>query len=179
LDEKKKTTYDFSSVQVNLPSDIAQNIIQWGKDIIPDEELYSVETDERFGRENEIHITVLYGLHDPRPDPIEKLLKNETPINIKIGKISKFTTNKNYDVIKLDIHSKDLVKLNKLLRENCNYTSNFPIYKPHCTIAYVKKDFGKTIKRENPFQGKSITFNEIVFSSNLGNKFKIKLKIND
>ena len=51
---------------------------------------------------NEINITAVF-----------ELLK---PVKFKLGKITAFTTNGEYDVIKIDVNSPALHKLNKLLK---------------------------------------------------------------
>jgi len=168
LQEKKNTNYDFSSTQVNLPHALANKIIKWGKVHIPDNELHEL------GREDEIHATVLYGIHDSEPDAVKKLLKSIQPINIKLGKISLFSDDE-YDVIKIDVRSPDLHKLNAKLRDSLKYTSSHPIYKPHVTIAYVKKGRGKKYDGLDPFDNNSIKINQIIFSSKDGTKTTISL----
>jgi 2'-5' RNA ligase len=51
--------------------------------------------------------------------------------------------NDEYDVLKFNVISNDLAKLNKLMKGNFEYTSNYPNYIPHLTIAYLKKGEGK------------------------------------
>ena len=62
--------------------------------------------------------------------------------NIYVKNISLFE-NEEYDVVKMDIKSKDLKKMNKRLRDNFEYTSDYPEYHSHLTLAYVKKGKGK------------------------------------
>lgn len=94
-----------------------------------------------YGYEREPHCTILYGFHDnTNIDDIEKILKLiKNPIKIQLTHISSFTTPTQFDVIKFDVQSELLTKLNKIFRDNFNYTSSFDDYHPHVTIAYVKK----------------------------------------
>ena len=47
--------------------------------------------------------------------------------------------NPKYDVLKFDVISPLLNKINKKLTKELPYTSDFPDYHAHCTIAYIKK----------------------------------------
>ena len=54
-----------------------------------------------------------------------------------------------YDVVKFDIHSDKLKKLNDTMRFRFEYTNNHPDYHAHMTIAYVKKWLGAKYVKEN------------------------------
>jgi 2'-5' RNA ligase len=154
--------HKFSSTQVNLPSGIASRIIRWGKDIIPDSDIYDGE--ENCGREDEIHVTVLFGLHSNNGRDVKKILQGEKLINLRLGKTSIFES-ENYDVVVLSVYSKDLVRLNKKIRLHCDNTQTHGSYKPHCTIAYVKKGAGKKYVGKDKFEGVQVTIDEIIFSN--------------
>jgi len=171
LIEKKNGDHDFSSAHALLPADLAKSVIDWGKENIPDKDV-----NNEFGREDEPHVTVLYGLHDLYPDGVRDFLNNEKSFEIKLGKISAFTNNLDFDVIKIDVDdNEDLHRINKLLRQNFKYTSRFQVYKPHITIAYVKKGKGDDLKK-SPLEGKSFKVSDIIFSSSNKTKTKIKLR---
>lgn len=172
--EKNQVRYDFSSTQVNLPTRISNKIIAWGKKKIDDEDVYQVR--EKFGREDEIHVTVLYGLHDEKPDAVRTLVEMESPIELELGEVTAFTTNPSFDVVKLTAISPDLRRIHNKLKENLEFTSDYPKYQPHCTIAYVKSGTAANYIGEAPFQGEKITLDHIIFSSKNGEKTRIKLK---
>jgi len=169
--EKKNTNYDFSSTQVNLPSNLSDKILSWGKNNIPDDVLYDRKG---FGREDEIHATVLFGLHDMQPNAVEKILQDAKPIKLELGKISLFSSDE-YDVVKINVKSPDLHRLNTKLKSSLEYTSTHPGYKPHVTIAYVKKGEGKKYDGNKTFDGDDATIDEVIFSSKNGTKTKIRL----
>ena len=169
LDEKEGQQHDFSSTQINLPKSLANEIIEWGREHIPDSFLYETE-----GREDEIHVTVLYGLRDEEPDNVKEILEKEKQIKFKLGKISLFNTNEEYDVVKIEVESPGLHKLHRLLQALPHMDSH-PKYNPHVTIAYVKKGKAKRIVGEPHFEGEIITGKEIIFSSFNGEKTKIQL----
>jgi len=98
--------------------------------------------DGSYGLEHNPHTTILFGFH-PETTDIEKIIElvndNTTfPVKVEIKKVSIFES-KDYDVLKFDVESPDLRSLNKLMTENFEYTSNFPSYHPHMTIAYLNK----------------------------------------
>ena len=171
--EKNNVRYEFSSTHVNLPHGIASQVIQWGKKHIAPEDIYNY--DGKFGREDDIHVTVLYGLHDATSENAEEVLQDERPVELELGKVTAFTNNPKFDVIKIDIISPDLHRINKKLKSNLEYTTDYPQYHPHATIAYVKKGKGEKYETGDAFACERITCREIVFSSKTGKKDKIEL----
>lgn len=167
--------YSFSSVHINLPDPLASDIIHWGRENIPENEVFKNPDDPSFGREDEIHVTVLYGLHSDSPQDTKKVLLTQKPLTIELGKISIFSHEK-FDVIKIDINSPELHKLNKKMTDFVTYTNKFKEYTPHVTIAYVKKGKGWKYSGNTVFDGKLFEANEVCFSSRSGKKTKIPLK---
>jgi 2'-5' RNA ligase len=109
---------------------------------IAEEDLY---TDEgKPGIQDNPHVTVLYGLHEEVSlDQVKSVFENiNERIDIKIEGIGVFE-NENFDVVKFNVvPSETLLDLNSKLSEFPN-SNEYPEYKPHITIAYVKKGFGK------------------------------------
>jgi hypothetical protein len=165
----EKTEHEYSSTHVNLPHALAEKVMKFGKKLIPDSDVYDIED---YGREDDCHVTILYGLHDKTPDRVKKVVKGEKPITFEIKETSVFE-NEEYDVVKFTVESKDLHRLNEKLRKNCSFSSTHPKYEPHCTIAYVKKGTGKKYAGNTEFSGTTVTVDEIVFS----NQYRIKTKI--
>ena len=172
--EMEGTKYNFSSVQINLPEVIANKIIAWGDKKIPERDVYQDEPG--LGRENEIHTTVLYGLHTDRPDIVSDLLKKEQEFEIKLGPVSIFDTNTQYDVVKIEVEGKELHRINTILTNNCKHTNKFKKYSPHVTIAYIRKDTCKRLNGNKTFTGITIPVKEMIFSSMNGKKTKFNLK---
>lgn len=163
---------EYSSTQVNLPLPIANKIKKWAKNFIKEDDLYDKDQ-PHYGRENEFHITILYGLHANNSKHIQKLLEKETPIKLELKETSIFES-KEYDVVKFTVKSEDLKRFNKKIVKNCDHTTNFPQYSPHCTIAYVKKGTGKKYIGNKEFDKVKIIVNNMLFSD----KNRIKTKIN-
>jgi len=141
------------------------DVPKWKKltSIIKSDDLYI--KDNGYGIETEPHVTILYGFNnDVKANEAFELFKKNTslkPISIKISGISTFE-NDEFDVVKFDVHSEELTRLNKLMK-TLPYTSEFDEYHPHITIAYVKKGEGK--KYVKTFDNElTLTGNKLVFS---------------
>lgn len=172
---KKGQTYDFSSTQVDLPQELSERIISWGKNL-PEDEIYT-EEDGDHGREDEIHTTVLYGLIDESPDGVASVLEGVKPFKVSLGKITAFLTNDKYDVLKIDVDSPEMVKLHYALEDKLPNENTFPIYKPHVTIAYLKKGEAEKYIGRTDFKGEKFKAREILFSSKNGDKIPLGMEI--
>ena len=147
------------------------------QDDINDKDVYSKLLDgkEDFGRtpDDEYHVTVLYGLHGEVTDEqVKEVLYSEDIPTIELNDITLFT-NDDFDVVKVDIKSEGLNKLNK---EMCKYpyTTDYPDYHPHMTISYVKSGEGKQYERK--LDGLEATPSHYVYSKVDGSKVKIPFK---
>jgi len=167
--------YNSSSLQVQLPDDLAQAVIDWGKKNIPDDVLHD-NAKETKGREDDIHVTLLYGLPNPGPDEVEGFLKDIGPFKVRLGLVTLFKDKPEYDVIKIDVESSDLYQLHYKIRDSVEVNNSYPSYSPHCTIGYVKKDSCEGLMGSEKFKGKTFEVDAIVFSSSNGDKIPITLK---
>jgi len=134
------TQYQYSSVQVRLAPPAADTIFEWGEQHIEDSKIFFDPHDPVYGREDEIHITVLYGLHTEQSELVRELLRNEPAFRVKLGAVSIFTTSSKFDVVKIEVISDALHHLNEKLSYNLASTVLYNKYQPHITIAYVEKD---------------------------------------
>lgn len=115
------------------------------QDAIKPEDVYKNDSGEgrKFGLEDNFHVTLLYGLHDGVSlQEVKAALKGIKFGPIVLHNLSKFD-NPEYDVLKFDVryHNKGenfLSKANESLKK-LPYTSDFPTYHPHATVAYLKK----------------------------------------
>ena len=172
--EMENAKYDFSSVQFNLPQKERDKVLEWSEENVPDEVLHD-PPDENKGREDEPHVTVLYGLHDPDPAPVKDFLKRDRPFEIVLGKLSLFDTNEKFDVLKIDVEGKKLHNINRRLRGNFKHWTSYPKYIPHVTIAYLKKGKGEEWAGDDVFEGMKIDVNTLLFSSTKKTKTPIPL----
>lgn len=152
-----------SSTQFTLSAKDAAPFVEFAQSI-PDEEVYHSESDafDDYGVETEPHVTALYGLleHDPRK--AAALLRRHGPVGFTTGKMSIFE-NDEYDVLKVEVTGPELHALNKKL-QGLPHFSTFPDYKPHMTLAYLKKGEGKKYVGDARFEGKKFTFDSLTFS---------------
>lgn len=167
--------YDFSSCHVDVPSPHSDDIIEWGRSHVLDDDLFVTQRDPTFGREDEIHITILYGLHAENPDQVRDILKGAGPVRVKLGKMDVFTNPYKFDVVMIEVESDDLCDLNDMLQKKVKFTNKYPIYAPHVTIAYVKKGKGWKHHGNDTFEGREFICNYAVFSSKNGSKERIQL----
>lgn len=135
---EKKATYKYGAIMLNLSCPKLNSI----QSQIDKKDLYEDDTD-KYGIEQEQHITLLYGTHkEVTKEQVEGILNQfDFPKSIKGEKVSIFE-NEKYDVLKFDVEKKYLSPINKKLK-TLPYTNEYPEYKPHMTIAYLKKGEGK------------------------------------
>jgi len=143
--------------------------VTWARKHIPEKDIFPAE-----GFDEETHVTALYGLHTNEYKEVEDHIRGFKPFEITLGDVTKFDTHPEYDVIKIEVESKELRRLNKLLKE-LPYTSKYDTYIPHCTLAYVYKGKCNSLVGNEEFAGRKMKVNELTFSSNVRHKTKIKL----
>lgn len=140
------------------------------------------------GKEDNFHVTVLYGLHGDNPKEVEHVLRHwlmdreHTSLQAQLGEVSLFPANEQnsqrggayYDVVKVDVDSDDLHSLHNFLAQHLQHTDTFPEYHPHVTLAYVKPGLGWLYVGED-LNGHIIHLNKFVFSDKHGQKTIIDL----
>jgi 2'-5' RNA ligase len=167
-----KVKHNYSWVFLNLPDDIQKQIVSFGEEI-EKEDLYGKEGDG--GLELDPHITVKYGLLTEDAKDAKERIDSEKGGKVYLGKSSIFE-NEKFDVIKIDVESKDLERLHNKLNA-LPHEEKHPDFHAHATIAYVKTGCGK--KYIGKFKiDKSFKFKEVFFGDKKENRKKIKLCFN-
>lgn len=156
-EEKSRYSCVMAKFQTNL-------FVNWAKKNIDPKHLQEKEGYAAGGLEDDSHVTILYGLHTDDYKDLEPILKKQKQFEISFGKIGKFT-GPDYDVLKIEVEGKELRSLNKKLRNNFEYTTDYPDYNPHCTLAYVKKNSCDNFLNSEVFSKHIINIKELVFSS--------------
>lgn len=140
INEATNNKHKFGCLMLKL------NFKNWNKFLeqIPEDKLYTEDGDDSYGKEFEPHVTVLYGFTENNDvNKIKKSIKTlKKSVKLSLNKIDLFE-NEKFDVVKFNVISKDLHKLHKIFATNFENKESYPTYEPHCTIAYVKKGFGK------------------------------------
>lgn len=176
----------YSCLMVYLPEDLANHVIAWGKLQIRNEDIY-VDENGGMGREEEQHVTVLYGLVDEKPsDMLLQVFEHTAPFDVKLGAVKIFR-NDGYDVVVLEVISPFLHALNRNVRSVAAYENDYDNYTPHCTVAYVKPGTCDRLEGASPWddpvklgvttlgQDGQFTARTVLFSSMNGQKTEYTL----
>lgn len=115
------------------------------------------------GREDEPHITVLFGLHGSDPRAVAEIVREFGPVSVRFGEVTTFPPNDEHEVLKIDVESDDLRRLHDAIAA-LPHTDTFPDYRPHLTVAYVKPGAGAKYVGPCPLTGTEAVFDRIVFS---------------
>jgi hypothetical protein len=172
---KTGVSYDHCSTQVDLNQDLSQEILDWGNVEIPEDILHNDGEDTK-GREDEIHVTLLYGLLTKDPGDVQRLIPPDmSQITLRFGLITAFLDKPAYDVLKIDIESPELLRLHYILRKGLENDNSFPTYSPHCTIAYLKKGEALKFIGNDNFRYRTFTTPTMSFCQTDGHKISIPL----
>ena len=146
--------------------------------IIKKEDIYTENEDKSFGLEDEPHCTLLYGLHkEITKNEITPIIENFSYGNCELQNASLFE-NEKYDVLKFDVSGKNLAETNEKLKE-LPYTSDFPDFHPHMTIAYLKPGMGKKYVNRLENVKYAVAPKNIIFSPANGEKTEISINISE
>lgn len=172
LNEDRKSSADKGCLMAMILNPERQSLLNFGKKLVKDEDLYIV--DDEFGREEETHVTILYGfVPDLEKEQIIEILNDiKEPFTVTLTGIDTFKNKKEgFDVVKFSVESPILRQLNTKASRYPNQ-NDFPDYKPHMTIAYVKPNTFK-----HPKSGLKIVvpIKQICYSSSEKKKLYINL----
>lgn len=154
-------THEWGCLMLEAPEDLAAEVRAWGEKSVPEGDLFlGDEDDGGYGRENQVHATVSYGI-DPSvtPDALrDVLLEQGVPVELRLGKVSKFSKPEDgYDVIKIEVDSPHLHRLHEAIEKAVGTPGNtYPDYKPHMTVAYVKPGSCDHLIGQEPFAGREL-----------------------
>jgi 2'-5' RNA ligase len=165
----ESSEYQWGCVMVDVP------VSNW-KEVTSSIKPEHVYDKGNHGIQDDPHCTILYGFHDEvTPEQIQEVINTcKGNINIEIDGIDLFE-NDDYDVVKFHILpdpglQEMFDKLSSLKNSN-----RFPEYKPHITIAYVKKGTGDNYINPN-YKYKVKNVDNIIYSTTDGKKYKITLQ---
>lgn len=162
----------YSSTQIDLPASLSKKVRELA-DTIPDEALAEK------GREDKPHTTLTFGLDpDVNVADVRAVLEREPPITVELGSTSVFPASEsgNGDVVKIDVDSPDLHRLNAKIREALPTTTTHPDYVPHSTVAYVQKGLGEQFAGNDALKGERVTIDHVTLSRPDGSTVEIPLK---
>lgn len=163
--------HEFASTHVALPAHLGRRIRAIAA-LIPDGHLGAD------GREDDPHVTLKYGLHANNSGKARSVLQATRPIAITLGKTSIFPPSESSSgdaVLKVDVESEDLHRINGALAKAIAHTDSHPTYHPHVTIAYVKPEHADQYVGLADVDGQTATIDHVVFSGKDGHKVSIPL----
>lgn len=165
-------SHKFGCVMIEVP------IMNWNKitSSIEADDVYNESLDgESHGIQDNPHVTILYGLHDNVSEEQVKSVFDEYSgeLNVKINGIDIFE-NKDFDVVKFDVSPDGALQhLHDELSKFPN-SNQYPNYKPHITIAYVKSGTGnKYIDPNYKYEFKNLS--KVCYSKSDGQKIYFEI----
>jgi predicted double-glycine peptidase len=166
---RKGESHDYSSTQLEIENqDLLYRILELG-------EAVSAQDLAEKGREEDPHITVLYGLHTRFPEEIRDCIQGFGPIRATFGRLSLFTQEE-AEVLKIEVISSDLHRLHQCLAL-LEHTDSYSEYSPHLTIAYLVHGRGEhylSLNQEG-IEGVEVLFDRLTFSNPEGERTVISL----
>lgn len=132
-----QTQVDFGYLRAKIPNWVAKNI--------PERNIIKLE--------HRPHVTVYYGADKRDREKIEKVvLDYGRPIRAMLGEFDTFEHDE-HDVLFIKIIGDSFKELNKRIGElPHSRPSTHPVYKPHLTVAYLKKGTGRKYIGITPFR---------------------------
>jgi 2'-5' RNA ligase len=167
--EKEGDSYSYGCVMLYFKNPEMEKL----QSEIESSDIYEEDEDRTYGLEDKPHVTLLYGLHSDKikDADVMNLVKDTNLGNISLKNVSLFK-NDNYEVLKFDADASYLHEINKQLCDNFPYSSDYPDYHPHSTIAYLKKGMGDKYVKKFENVSVLVTPNQIVYSKPDGNRIK-------
>lgn len=169
---EKKQTFKLGCVMAHFDFPELENI----HSKIDPKDIYTEEGDRSYGLEKESHVTLLYGIHSDEvtDDEVFSKIEHVDFKKIQLDTVSIFE-NEKYDVLKFSAYNDQLPQANKALKQ-LPFSSDYPDYKPHCTIGYLKPGTGKKYVEMFKDAHYSIVPTKIVYSKPNGDKIEKLIK---
>ena len=144
--------------------------------IISPDDIYTDPVDDSFGLEDKPHTTLLFGLHGTVTTENVKAVIDKYEYGPCIAYNPSLFSSKKYDVLKFDVKGDNLAESNADLKE-FPFTSDFPDYHPHMTIAYLKPGTGEKYAKHMKTLKFELVPSYAVYSKINGDKDILKIKV--
>lgn len=170
--------YSYSCLMARLPAELSDKVRAISASI-PDRYIFDDGSGE-MGREDNPHVTILYGLHTEDPVEVQRKMASLPPIQMTVGQMCSFHGNgRNHVVVRLAVEGEDLIRANRYVTSSFKVTNKFPNYRPHVTVAYLKKMIDEPYYYQrfynDSLKGMSVVFDTLEFSTPSGQKHEIRL----
>lgn len=131
----KNTSRQYAFLMVDYMSN---SFIEEIQSKIKNDELYTEEENDDYGLEKTPHVTLVPCLdNDADLEKLKTYLEDISKYDIILTDLSKFECEK-FDVLKCNVQSETLKNTNKKILKDFESHSEYKVYKPHLTIAYMK-----------------------------------------
>ena len=170
-----KGVYKYSCVMLPASDEVASIAKYWTRKNVPVDSLYVNAEEGMDGYESEPHVTVKYGLESNDVDQMRELIEGFGSISVKFGDVELFKVNPKFDVLKVAVLSDKLHKLNEIVSKLPCDGDKFPEYKPHMTLAYVKKDSCDDLVPNDFFSELEDQIDSVIFATTDGSDNYIDL----
>ena len=164
LTKKQAGIHENASTQINVPEDVAAQIIAIGKELIPDEHLAGE------GRVLQPHVTVKYGVQ-PQAELLQQALAGRPSFPVALGKVVVFVagstganSENNGIPVVIEVHGRELDALHDAVMQAMGTLPDDLPYVPHITIAYVKQAEAQHYAGSDAFVGLRFTAKAVALS---------------
>jgi len=159
-------TYKYCSVQLDLPSDIAERVVNLALQIINKDDVVEFE--------KQPHVTVQYGIKDNDVASVQAALQDQYGCDVELGSTDYFS-NDDGDVVFVSVTGDGLSRLRDAVRDKTDVVDTRKRFVPHVTLAYVKKDRGQAYAGNDKLSGVKFSCTDLSFCSTDGSKTPIEL----
>jgi 8-oxo-dGTP pyrophosphatase MutT (NUDIX family) len=125
------------------------------------------------GYEDWPHVTLLYGIVGTPIEDVVAFVRKIGQVDATFGKLSLFD-NADGSVLKVEVDSPVLHKLNGRIKESFPVEETYPDYRPHMTVAYMDREAAPSYTGSSPLSGHAVTFTHAVVSMG-GQKIRVPL----
>jgi predicted double-glycine peptidase len=164
--------HKFSTTQLDLVGDALQNVLDL-QDLILPEDLAGD------GKEAQPHVTVVYGLHTDDPREVQPYVRSFGPVGLTLGKVSYFPATEHSDgaePVIIEVGGERVRDLRNVIIQAVPNTQNFPDYKPHVTLAYVRAGKGaEYAARLGGLEDLPVTITTLTFNDRSGTSTPLPL----
>jgi hypothetical protein len=170
----ESVTYDYSCSMFVVDGKIRRKIQDFISVNIDDDDVYwgDENYDDDAGIQLDSHVTICYGYNTDDHLEIFKSFEGyqKDSVSIVLGQTKHFSSDTN-NILYIEVKSKDLQELNSLsLKSGLKITTIYPTYKPHITLAYIKKNVDVSNYYTDYFENEKFEGRKIMITTSDGKK---------
>ncbi len=176
LDRNQQAKYKLGNTQIDIdPDSPAGKALEAVRAKISDDDLAGKGEDVGGS-----HVTVRYGIEDESdPEKTREFLRQQAPFTITLGATAIFPPSPSSEgaaVVMAPVESPELERLHAEIKKHATFApSNFPDYRPHGTVAYVKPAAAKKYAGLTGTTGKQYRVDAICLTFRDGTEDAVKL----